>query len=159
MRNDLEIQSRPTAGGVQRQPASLTEVSTELAQCLIVSPSASMREGIATAAREAGWETIVCADNPTAMTAVRRLPFQMAWVDLESPRTPTDLSEVCQSIAALPRVLLVIGGHQQDPEEEIWARQLGVWLYLPGVSSAQLSEIQVLCEQAYLVSDNIRSVS
>lgn len=156
MRNDLEIQSRPTAAGAPRQPGLQPESARELAHCLIVSASSEMRDGLTRAARDAGWETIVCTDEAAAMAAVRRIKFQMAWVDMESPLASSELTEVCQSIAALSQVLLVIGGHQQDPQEEIWARQLGAWLYLPGVSSAQMSEIQMLYEQAYLVSDSLR---
>lgn len=156
MRNDLEMQSRPSAAGAARQPGLQRETSRETAQCLIVSSSPEMRDGLARVARDAGWETIVCADETAAMAAVRRIKFQLAWVDMESPLAPLELTEVCQSIAALSSVLLVIGGHQQNPQEELWARQLGAWLYLPGVSSAQMSEIQVLYEQAYLVSDSFR---
>lgn len=156
MRNDLEIESRPSSAGAPCQPVSSREVARGLAHCLIVSASSTMRDGLANVARDAGWETIVCADESAAVAAVRRMKFQMAWVDMESPEASSGLTELCQSIAVLPQVLLVIGGHQQDPQEEIWARQLGAWLYLPGVSSAQWSELQVLYEQAYLVTDSQR---
>lgn len=155
MTNDLETPSRPPVGST-RQPVSVLPSRGELVYCLIVSGCPLKRSEFTAAAREAGWETIVCTDETAAMAAVRRTRFQMAWVDLESSET-TCLREVCQSIASLDQVLLVVCGHEHAPQEEIWARQLGVWLYLPGLALGHEAEIQMLCEQGYLVADSMRS--
>ena len=50
---------------------------------------------------------------------------------------------------SMPGLLLVICGHEGEVEEEIWARQLGVWLYVPGLSNAPAEDLSLLCQQAY----------
>lgn len=149
--NELETQSQSPRGELQRMPRAVRDADTGINHCLIVSASVAKRELLALAANEAGWETIVCQDVASARTTVERVRFQMAWVDVEASSTPSELRELCQSIAALPQVLQVICGHVEDAKEEIWARQLGVWLYLPGVSLEHADELTMLCEQAQLV--------
>ncbi len=108
------------------------------------------RERISQAATQGGWNTVVCADPPNALAAARRYRFQLAWVDLDNGGTaPAAFRELCQVLADLPGMLLAICGNPADAEEEIWARQLGVWLYVPGLSNAPVDELSVLCEQAY----------
>ena len=62
-----------------------------------------------------------------------------------------------ETLAAMPGMLLAICGHEADPQEEIWARQLGVWLYLPGLSTQHVGEISVLCEQAQLMAGGTKA--
>jgi hypothetical protein len=152
MMNELETHSRPPAGRVREQPAVTIDVRSQLGKCLVVSATQSKREAISYAASEAGWDTIVCDDAPSALAAVQRAKFQLAWVDLESPAAPVGFRDLCGTIAALRQVLLVVCGCVNDVQEEIWARQLGVWLYLPGVALDDLGEIALLCSQARLVS-------
>ena len=42
---------------------------------------------------------------------------------------------IAEEFAARPGTLLVVCGSEDSVEEELWARQLGAWVYLPGVSS------------------------
>ncbi len=156
MMNELETQSRPPVGRLRGKPAAKTDVATQLGKCLVVSKDDVKREMISLAATEAGWETIVCADKPNAMTAVLRTRFQMAWVDLEATPSSSTFRSLCQSVSELPNVLLIVCGRENDAEEEIWARQLGVWIYLPGLSLDHMSEISLLCEQAQLVTGTPR---
>jgi hypothetical protein len=155
--NDLETHPRPPSGDVRGKPALATGLGTGLGHCLIVSSAQSKRDMISLAASEAGWETIVCVDEPQAMAVIRRTHLQMAWVDLESPTHAETSRELCQAIAALSNVLLVVCGHENDPQEEIWARKYGAWLYLPGLSLAHSSEVQLVCEQAQLIAGGSRS--
>jgi DNA-binding NtrC family response regulator len=152
MMNELETHSQSPRGELQRSPRVVRDVDTGMSSCLIVSTCPAKRELLALAASEAGWETIVCQDGASARVTVERVRFQMAWVDLESPTSPSEFRELCRSISALPQVLQVICGHVDDVKEEIWARQLGVWLYLPGVSLEHADELVMLCEQAQLVA-------
>lgn len=154
MINELGTHSRPPAGRLREELSAKTDVRSQLGKCLIVSASQSVCDTISLAANEAGWDTIVCSDELTALAAVRRVRFQLAWVDLESPQTPIGFRDLCQSISTLRRVLLVICGHASDVQEEIWARQLGIWLYLPGVSLGDATELALLCEQAQLIAGN-----
>ena len=59
---------------------------------------------------------------------------------------------LCEAIAGLRHVLLVACGNAGDAAEEIWARQLGVWLYLPDVAWEETGDLAFLCEQARLVA-------
>jgi hypothetical protein len=43
------------------------------------------------------------------------------------------LRSVVEHLATQGEVLTVVCGGMGNPTEEIWARQLGVWIYLPGV--------------------------
>ena len=63
------------------------------------------------------------------------------------------LLQLCQLLAEMQGLLLVICGHDGDVEEEIWARQLGVWLYVPGLSNASSEDLALLCQQAYETAD------
>jgi hypothetical protein len=152
MMNELETHSRPPVGELRGAPAGKTNVDTQLGKCLIASTDGAKREMICLAATEAGWDTIVCADEHKAMAAAQRTRFQMAWVDLDVSPAKSAFRDLCQTVAALPGVLLVICGHVNDSAEEIWARQLGVWLYLPGLSLDHANEISLLCEQAQRVA-------
>ena len=157
--NELETHSRPPVGQLRGKPAAKTDIKTQIGKCLVVSADGAKREMISLAATEAGWETIVCGDKLKAMTAVLRTRFQMAWVDLDvTPGSPA-LRSLCQSVAELPNVLLIVCGHEDDADEEVWARRLGAWLYLPGLSLDHTSEISLLCEQAQLVADSSSATS
>lgn len=68
------------------------------------------------------------------------------------PGQDADWNDLCQAIAGLPSVLLAICGREFDPAQEIWARQLGVWLYIPGLSVDDAAEVAEVCEQALLVA-------
>lgn len=149
----LKTPSRPPSSEVEGKPSVSTKVRTEQTQCLIASAIQTRREMLSEAATQAGWETVVCADAQNATAAARRVKFQMAWIDLDNHgRTPSGFRNLCQTLAAMPGMLLAICGHESDPQEEIWARQLGVWLYLPGISTEHVDEISLLCEQAQQVA-------
>ena len=74
--------------------------------------------------------------------------FQFALVDLDHRgATASGGRELVRTLVQdYPNVLVGVCGHEADPEEEIWARQLGIWIYLPGVTTS--SEMSSLCEQA-----------
>lgn len=134
-------------------PSSLKRAETGSLRCLVVSGSQSRRNVLLDAATEAGWEVIVCADMHRALAVFRRTSFQLALVDLDSAVGPTSgFRDLCEILASdAPQLLLSICGHEGSPEEEIWARQLGCWLYLPGATNSV--ELSLLCEQARQVVD------
>lgn len=120
-------------------------------QCLISSASKARRNLISSAANGVGWETIVCASADMALSEAKRNRVQFAMVDLvDRGETPQGARELVQTLAQDSTEILVgVCGHEASPEEEIWVRQLGVWLYLPGVSTS--SEVALLCEHAMQV--------
>ncbi|MDG2382837.1 MAG: hypothetical protein P8N76_14305 [Pirellulaceae bacterium] len=143
---------------VSKEQFAAAQTKTTAAHCLVASTVQAKREFLSDAATQAGWDTVVCADAQNATTAARRAKFQMAWVDLDHHgQTSSGFRELCQTLAATPSMLLAVCGHERDPKEEIWARQLGVWLYLPGISIDQVDEISLLCEQAQLITNRFQT--
>lgn len=122
-----------------------------LIQCLVVSAKAARQEMLVEAATTGGWQTIVCSDAPSALRCLNRVFVQLALVDLEKP-DGTDLRVVVEKLAASPGVLLIVCGNEADVQEEIWARQLGAWLYLPGAEGAGMS---VLCSEARQLTEQL----
>jgi DNA-binding response OmpR family regulator len=102
-------------------------------------------------AMDAGWQTICCADASQALAAWKRTPLGLALVDLAARRgNTTGFRDVCATLSSTPSPLLCVCGSEDDAEEEVWARQLGAWLYLPGVTNS--AELALLCEQALQIA-------
>lgn len=125
-----------------------------LIQCLVVSAKAARQEMLVEAATSGGWQTIVCSDAPSALRCLSRVFVQLALVDLEGPGGG-DLRIVVEKLAASPGVLLIVCGNEDDVQEEIWARQLGAWLYLPGADAAGMS---MLCDEARQLTEQLAEV-
>ncbi|MEM7314116.1 MAG: hypothetical protein AAF497_13295 [Planctomycetota bacterium] len=136
--------------GIQRKKSVTTP------QCLVVSTRPERREMLERAADDAGWDVIVCSDSESGWTAVKRQRFQLALVDFEESSDSELLKELSSEIAGMRDTLLMLCGNEGDALEEIWARQLGAWLYLPGVSEA--SDVTSLCEQAIPVAEKLTGI-
>jgi len=50
-------------------------------------------------------------------------------------------------------MLLAVCGKSDDANGEVWSRQLGVWMYLPGVDCQ--SDIALLCAEAKHVLEKL----
>jgi len=121
-----------------------------LYRCLVVSASQTRREQLSDAAADGGWDSMVFEDAENALTEFRRSTFQLVFVDLDSfgAAPENEYRDMCQQFAAEnSNVLLAICGHEGDALEEIWARQLGIWLYLSGVAD-ECEGIAELCGEA-----------
>ncbi|MCA9212976.1 MAG: hypothetical protein KDB27_07925 [Planctomycetales bacterium] len=129
-----------------------TKHATQASQCLVVSQSESMRELLSKSANVAGWDTVVCMDHENGLAAFNRTRFKLAFIDLTGTNAPSELRDLCHTLASQPNCLVAICGSAMNSEEEIWARQVGVWLYLPGVALEHAEELAAICEQAQLVS-------
>ena len=119
-----------------------------LLDCLVVSGDASRRSRFEAAVELAGW--LECASPATTgdlRQAVDR-DFQLAIVDIAVPLGDrvNDTIEIAEELAARPGTLLVICGSEDNVDEELWARQLGAWLYLPGVCDGD--SLTSLCVEA-----------
>ena len=144
-------------GQVEKRTSRQRKAKTSLLQCLVVSASRARRNMLSDAAAAAGWGAIVCADSQNALAEFRQTLVQFAVIDLDlHGETPAGFRELVLTLAEdSSRVLLGVCGHEADPSEEIWVRQLGIWLYLPGATNS--SEISLLCEQARLVIEKQQS--
>jgi ActR/RegA family two-component response regulator len=121
-------------------------------QCLIVSADSKRRDMLERAAMEGGWKTLLCADASTALTMVNRSLVQLAIVDLESQRAES-LRPVVERFQVSNGLLLIVCGNEGDVEEEVWVRQLGTWLYLPGVVDD--GNLSLLCGEARQIAERL----
>lgn len=138
-------------GQVEEAVSRPRRAGASVLQCLVVSASQTRRNMLSDAATTAGWETVLCADSQNALAEFRKSPFQFAVVDLNlRGKTPEGFRDCVQTLAEdSTRILICVCGHENDPGEEVWVRQLGAWVYLPGATNS--SELGLLCEQAMLV--------
>ena len=121
-------------------------------QCLVASANLARREMLSKSVTAAGWESLVCSDPMQAWTALHREAFQMSVVDLQGQGS-AEFGELCEQLASQRNMLLMICGNEGVAAEEIWARQLGTWLYLPGVSID--SDLQSLCLEGRSIAERL----
>ncbi len=121
---------------------------TALFHCLIVAEDAERREFLAEAARAAGWEVAAYAKASAASVAANRYRQALAIVDLTGlePDSASALRSLTEHLSAGSQPLLMVCGTEGNALEEIWARQLGVWLYLSGVDPS--CDVTSLCREA-----------
>lgn len=116
--------------------------------CLVVSTSARRAQLLVRAAHEELWSTIVCNTADDALRQTVRQYVHLALIDLQSAAGPQEslLRTLVEQLAGRNGSLLAVCGKPDDIRGEVWSRQLGVWMYLPGVDSE--SDIALLCGEA-----------
>jgi DNA-binding response OmpR family regulator len=116
--------------------------------CLVVSISPRRAQLLVRAAHEEQWATIVCNTADDALRQSVRQRVDLALVDLQSAPTAEErmLRVLVEQLAARHGPLLAVCGKPDDTTGEVWSRQLGVWMYLPGVDCQ--SDIALLCAEA-----------
>ena len=125
-----------------------TLCATDVLNCLVVAAETDRRVNLGFAAREGGWQVMLCADSATAIKQASHALTQLAIVDLTGA-TENQLAAfrfMVEHLACGSRMLLLICGKLDDPKEEIWARHLGVWMYLPGAIDG--ADLVGLCSAA-----------
>lgn len=131
-----------------KRPTKLVSVF----QCLIVSADSERRKMFERAAVDGGWKTFLCADAPTALNYINRSLVQLAIVDLESQQAEA-FRPLVEQFTASSGLLLIVCGNEGEMEEEVWVRQLGAWLYLPGVLDS--SNFALLCGEARHIAERL----
>ena len=121
-------------------------------QCLIVSADRRRGEMLERAAAEGGWKTCVCIEVQAALAHVGRSFVHLAIVDLEGQDVRT-FRPVLERLTSQNGVLLIVCGNEGDVQEELWVRQQGAWLYLPGV--AESSNLALLCGEARHIAERL----
>jgi DNA-binding NtrC family response regulator len=124
----------------------------QLFHCLVVSADGERQEMLARGAAEAGWETTIVCDAEAALACQRRSFVQLAFIDLESDSSGR-LHELLEHFAPMKDLLTIACGAEGDIEEEIWVRQVGVWLYLPGVGDE--TRLSLLCDEARRIVERL----
>ena len=117
-------------------------------RALVVSADTERQELLYQEATTGGWDVILCELASEALRVLDLQIVQLVIVDLIGPRgiTPHDYPNVCQHLACQTRLFQVICGHNGNTQEEIWARQLGVWIYLTDV--LEVGQVRHVCETA-----------
>lgn len=122
--------------------------TTALHTCLIVSTSAPRAQVWVRAAHAVDWATIVCMTADDANRQAIRNRIHLALVDLQSAMGETEsrYRGLVQQLTARGGPLVAVCGKSDDVMGEVWSRQLGVWMYLPGIDGE--SDITLLCSEA-----------
>jgi DNA-binding NtrC family response regulator len=120
--------------------------------CLIVSADRRRGEMLKRAAADGGWKTCVCPDPEAAVAHISRSFVHLAVVDLEG-QDARAFRPLLEQLAAMGGLLLIVCGNEGDMEEEVWVRQLGAWLYLPGVE--ETSNLALLCGEARQIAERL----
>lgn len=159
LEQDAVQTSKPVVAAAASAPAETKRIERKLGtfQCLVISVREKRRMMLEEAATEGGWEAIVCGDVENAWTAVKRQKFGLALVDLDGVESPEELKQLAEEVSKMKDTLLILCGNEGVALEEIWARQLGAWLYLPGVTAG--SDVISLCEQARPVVEKLTGSS
>jgi DNA-binding response OmpR family regulator len=107
-----------------------------LLRCLILSWSDQRAQRLKQAAERESWEVIACSGTGKFLQYVFREKVPLTLVDL--PAIDVDSYSEWQNVTAKVREvsesLLIICGAKESDTEEKWARELGVWTYVPDAS-------------------------
>lgn len=144
----LTCSSHAALGDVRR-----SAVARGLFQCLIVAEGEPRRQLLTEAAERSGWEAVACGDPQSAIAAQAVMHFQLALVDLAG-QSLADYSPLLERLSSQGGLLLLACGSESSAREEILARQLGAWVYLPGVEMAE--QVSPLCTEARSISEKAR---
>jgi hypothetical protein len=153
---NLHTATRSVAGRVDVVRGSRAATEIGLYQCLVVSADAERRQTLAEAALAAGWEPVPCCDPAAGLAACGLVHLQMAMVDLERSAL-VECQPLLERLALKNDLLLVVCGREGDLQEEIFVRQVGAWLYLPGVIEG--GQMTVLCTEARVICARDRDTS
>ena len=106
-------------------------------ECLVVSGDSGFRGRLEAVAELSGCASCAVPAEVADLVDVPDGDFHLVIVDVAHPigERVNDTVEVAEEFASRPGTLLVVCGSEDSVEEELWARQLGAWVYLSGVSS------------------------
>ncbi len=125
-------------GRVRGQDSPGAFVISDLLSCLLLSRSEQRAQMLQSVAKEESWQAKVCDDVQEFLLSVFQLDVPLIIVDLPSRTAASyaELREMTAQACGLNRSLFVVcgaadGDVEDSSEEELWARQLGAWAYLP----------------------------
>jgi hypothetical protein len=146
--SDLQLSSPAILVSPDARAPARRRAPPALETCLIVSTSPRRAQLWVRAAHEENWATIVCTVADDAFRQSVRQRVDLALIDLQSASAPHEeaLRRLVQQLAARGGPLLAVCGKPNDTTGEVWSRQLGVWMYLPGIDAQ--SDIALLCGEA-----------
>lgn len=118
-----------TAARAMRRPG--------LQACLVVTGDQALRNRLEAVAELSGWSACSTPETTAELGEFVESDYQLVVVDIARPlgERVNDSIEIAEEFASRPGTLLVVCGSEDNVDEELWARQLGAWVYLPGLSS------------------------
>ena len=142
------VSSDPRRGATRAAPAALR-------MCLVVSVSPQRSQLLVRAAHQEHWATIVCRGAEEAARQAVRNRIQLALVDMQSVPVGQEhtFRAFVEQLAARDGPLVAVCGKPNDTLGEVWSRQLGVWMYLPGVDSE--SDLALVCGEARSIVEKL----
>ena len=107
-----------------------------LLRCLILSWSDQRAKRFQSAAEREAWEAIVCSGAGIFLQYVFQHKIPLTLVDLPQVELDSyaELRNATAKVCAVSDSLLIVCGARENENEETWARQLGVWAYVPNVA-------------------------
>ncbi len=128
--------SRALVANRPRQAKRRSRKTAAGGTCLVISPDALRRKMFGQSAERCGWQQIVCEDAAQALEHLESGNVGMVLIDTASAGEASLEARrwLVERLAENKNVLTVVCGRTSDSQEEVWARQLGVWMYLPGVA-------------------------
>ena len=104
---------------------------------LVVSGDRMLRNRLEAVSELSGWPACDAPADAEEVGAAVEGEYQLVIVDIAHPigDRVNDSIEIAEEFAGRPGTLLVVCGSDDSVDEELWARQLGAWVYLPGVTS------------------------
>jgi hypothetical protein len=111
-----------------------TLVLPDLLRCLVLTWSEGRADLLRSAARNESWQATVNIDVREFLRNVFLLRVPLTFVDLPAVQQPeySIWQNAAERTKDLSDSLVVVCGFDGNPTEELWARQLGAWAYLPG---------------------------
>ena len=107
--------------------------STSRLPCLTVAADPALYAWWARRRQPAGWSVDLATTAFAAAVAYQRKRYRLVFVE-SSSFVPGSIDPLREFVAAIRSSWLgVVIGPPQCSEAEIWARQMGAWLYLPGI--------------------------
>lgn len=106
-------------------------------KCLVVSGDDALRGRLEAVSELGGWSECDAPVDAAELGSVIEGEYQLVVIDIARPlgERVNDSVEIAEEFAGRPGTLLAICGSDDNVDEELWARQLGAWVYLPGVTS------------------------
>jgi DNA-binding NtrC family response regulator len=130
------ITSEEVRSLAEKAPATRAGRLPGLLKCLVVSGDEGLRRRLDTMAELGGWSACEAPADSTELRSLVEGDYHLVIADIARPlgERVNDTVEIAEEFAGRPNTLVVVCGSGESVDEELWARQLGAWVYLPGVS-------------------------
>lgn len=145
----LQTDAVGTVSDGQRLRTAATSVINSTWMCLVLSPDIERRRRLLGITGDAGWRPIECESVGDAMKQSERWKTHLAIVDFYGlhERQRQTFRKFAEWLGKKSEPLLMICDDEDSSStSEVWARQVGVWLYLPEASLG--NDLVDLCAEA-----------